>query len=264
MVAGAVAGASMLCVKVFLQRRPALDGVGPGAHAAIGTVRRGAAAVQWPFATVPSSGETEMRSLHSIAPALLVAGLLGWTGVHAGPGTVPPPRLDRPAPSGAREQVAYLAGGCYWGVESVFEHVRGVRAATSGNAAGGVETVKLAFDPAVVSYGRLLQIFFAVAHDPTQRGRQGPDIGAQYRSEILTVDAAQQRIASDYVAQLEMARVFPAPITTRVAPVRGFRPASEDQQDYARRHPRDGYIVRNDAPKVAQLKALFPGDYRDD
>lgn len=204
-----------------------------------------------------------MRPLSSIASALLVAGLFGWTGALAVPATVPPPRLDNPRASGAPEQVAYLAGGCYWGVESVFEHVRGVRAATSGNAAGGVETVKLAFDPSVVSYGRLLQIFFAVAHDPTQRDRQGPDIGAQYRSEILTADAAQQRIASAYVDQLDAARVFPAPITTRVAPVRGFHPASEDQQDYARRHPRDGYILRNDAPKVAELKALFPGDYRD-
>jgi peptide-methionine (S)-S-oxide reductase len=127
-----------------------------------------------------------------------------------------------------------------------------------------VETVKLAFDPSVISYGRLLQIFFAVAHDPTQRDRQGPDIGTQYRSEVLTTDAAQQRIAAAYVAQLDASGVFPAPITTRVTPVRGFRPASEDQQDYARRHPRDGYIVHNDAPKVAQLKALFPGDYRDD
>jgi peptide-methionine (S)-S-oxide reductase len=205
-----------------------------------------------------------MRHQPFLVPALLVVGLLGWTGALAGPATVPPPRLDSPAASGAPEQVAYLAGGCYWGVESVFEHVRGVRTATSGHAAGGVETVKLVFDPAVVSYGRLLQIFFAVAHDPTQRDRQGPDIGPQYRSEILTADAAQQRIASDYLAQLDAAQVFPAPIATRVAPVRGFRPASEDQQDYARRHPRDAYIVRNDAPKVAQLKALFPGDYRDD
>ena len=204
-----------------------------------------------------------MRHPSAIASAWLLAGLLGSSAL-AGPATVPPPQLDSPTASGAPEQVAYLAGGCYWGIESVFEHVRGVRVATSGNAAGGVETVKVAFDPSIVSYGRLLQIFFAVAHDPTQRDRQGPDIGAQYRSEILTVNAAQQRIATAYVAQLDAAGVFPAPITTRVAPVRGFRPASEDQQDYARRHPRDGYIVRNDVPKVAQLKALFPGDYRED
>lgn len=205
-----------------------------------------------------------MRHRSAIATAVLLIGWLASTGAPAGTVTVPPPKLDSPPAGGASEQVAYLAGGCYWGVESVFEHVRGVRVATSGNAAGGLETVKLAFDPSVISYGRLLQIFFAVAHDPTQRDRQGPDIGPQYRSEILTADDTQQRIASAYVAQLDAAGVFPAPITTRVAPVRGFRPASEDQQDYARRHPRDGYIVRNDAPKVAQLKVLFPGDYRDE
>ena len=205
-----------------------------------------------------------MRQLLSFTSLVVLAALSGATGALASPPTLPAPRLDSPPGSGAAEQVAYLAGGCYWGVESVFEHVRGVHAATSGNAAGGLETVKLAFDPSVVSYARLLQIFFAVAHDPTQRDRQGPDIGPQYRSEILTADAAQQRVASAYVAQLDAAGVFAAPITTRVAPVRGFRPASEDQQDYARRHPRDGYIVHVDAPKVAQLKALFPGDYRDD
>ena len=205
-----------------------------------------------------------MRQQLSFTTCVWVAALFGWTGACASAATVPAPRLDSPSGSGAVEQVAYLAGGCYWGVESVFEHVRGVHAATSGHAAGGVETVKLTFDPSVVSYGRLLQIFFAVAHDPTQRDRQGPDIGPQYRSEILTVDASQQRIASAYVAQLDAAGVYAAPITTRVAPVRGFRPASEDQQDYARRHPRDGYIVHNDVPKVAQLKALFPGDYRED
>jgi peptide-methionine (S)-S-oxide reductase len=211
----------------------------------------------------------QMRGLATKEPAMrhpswAALGIAGLLATGAAAAAVPPPALDSPAASAAGTQVAYLAGGCYWGVESVFEHVRGVREATSGHAADGVETVKLVFDPSVVSYGRLLQIFFSVAHDPTQRDRQGPDVGPQYRSEILTADAAQQRIASAYIAQLGHAQAFPAPIVTRVAAIRGFRAAPEDQQDYARRHPRDAYIVRNDAPKVAQLKAMFPGDYRDD
>lgn len=202
-----------------------------------------------------------MRALRPcVIAALSVAVVAGSSASAAMP---PAPALDNPV-GGHGEQVAYLAGGCYWGVESVFEHVKGVREATSGHAAGDVETVKLRFDPAVVSYGRLLQIFFAVVHDPTQRDRQGPDIGPRYRAQILTTDAVQQRIATAYIRQLDQAQAFPAPIVTQVAAARGFRAATDDQQDYARRHPRDAYIVRNDLPKVAQLKALFPGDYRED
>ena len=193
---------------------------------------------------------------------ILIAGMFSWSRVQAAEVPIPPP-LDSPPDSGSSEQIAYFAGGCYWGVESVFEHVRGVRVATSGHAAGNVETVKVAFDPSVVSYGRLLQIFFAVAHDPTQVDRQGPDIGAQYRSEILIRDDTQRRIATAYIAQLDAAHVFPAPIATRVVPARGFHAANFEQQDYARRHANDAYIVVNDVPKLVQLKALFPSDYRE-
>lgn len=138
-----------------------------------------------------------------------------------------------------------------------------MRVATSGHA-GNVETVKVAFDRPVVSYGRLLQIFFAVAHDPTQVDRQGPDTGVQYRSEILTRDDTQQRRATAYIAQLDAAHGFLGQIVTRVVPARGFHAASFDQQDYARHHPNDAYIVANDVPKRVQLKALFPSDYRED
>ena len=177
--------------------------------------------------------------------------------------TLPPPAADNPAVAGQHEQTAYFAGGCFWGVEAVFEHVRGVRRATSGYAAGGVETVKLVFDPSSVTYGQLLQVFFSVAHDPTQLDRQGPDIGPRYRSEVLTTDATQQRIAKAYVVQLTQAGAFASPIVTRIGPVRGFHSADEGQQDYLRRHPGDAYIVRNDLPKLAQLKLVFPALYRE-
>ncbi len=207
-----------------------------------------------------------MHSLPSIAMrAGLAVALLAVASLAraAGADSLPAPAMDVPVAPGQHTQVAYLAGGCYWGVEGVFEHVAGVRQAISGQVADGVETVKLVFDPSVVSYGQLLRVFFAVAHDPTQRDRQGPDVGARYRSEILTTDATQQRVARAYVDQLGQAQVFAAPIVTRIQPVRGFRPAADDQQDYARRHPREPYIVINDAPKVARLKALFPALYRE-
>jgi peptide-methionine (S)-S-oxide reductase len=239
---------------------------------------------QWPGLTVPDwicadvSGSASiaaiadfrgrpMQHTPSIAmrAGVAFALLTGMTLARAGSAdALPAPAVDVPVAAGRGDQVAYLAGGCYWGVEGVFEHVAGVRQAISGQVADGVETVKLVFDPSVVSYGQLLRVFFAVAHDPTQRDRQGPDVGARYRSEILTTDATQQRVAQAYVDQLLQARAFAAPITTRIQPVRGFRPAADDQQDYARRHPRAPYIVINDAPKIARLQALFPALYRGD
>jgi peptide-methionine (S)-S-oxide reductase len=173
---------------------------------------------------------------------------------------LPAPVVNGPANVG-RDQTAYLAGGCFWGVEGVFEHVKGVKQATSGYVADGVETVKIVFDPSIVSYGQLLQIFFSVAHDPTQLNRQGPDVGPEYRSEIFTSDAAQKQVANAYLAQLAGAKAFSAPIVTRVESVRGFKRADDSHQGYMRRHPRDPYIVYNDLPKLAQLKSVFPALY---
>ncbi len=188
---------------------------------------------------------------------------------------LPDPKLDAPAAKG--DQVAVFAGGCFWGIEAVFEHVRGVRSATSGYAGGNAftahydevgtgrtghaESVKVVYDPAQVSYGQLLKVFFSVGHDPTQLDRQGPDVGSQYRSAIFYRDQAQKAAADAYIAQLDAAKAFPRPIVTKVVPLKGFYVAEAYHQDYARLHPRDAYIVYNDAPKVANLKALFPALY---
>lgn len=190
---------------------------------------------------------------------------------------LPAPLLDAPRASAHGEQVAVFAGGCFWGVQEVFEHVKGVRktwAGYSGGAAatahydqvsegdtGHAESVKLLFDPAQVSYGRLLQVFFSVAADPTQLDRQGPDSGTQYRSVIFYASPGQQRIAAAYLAQLGKARIYAAPIVTRLAPLKAFYPAESWHQDYASRHPGDLYVAINDAPKLANLKRLFPALY---
>jgi peptide-methionine (S)-S-oxide reductase len=191
---------------------------------------------------------------------------------------IPEPALAGAAASSSGTEKIVLAGGCFWGVQAVFQHVNGVVSAVSGYAGGARETasyrivstgrtghaesVEVTFDPRVVSYGRILQIFFSVVHDPTQLNRQGPDIGTQYRSEIFTLDDRQARIAKDYIAQLERAGVFKRPIVTVVAPLEGFYPAERHHQDYATLHPDAAYIVYNDAPKVENLARLFPELYR--
>ena len=172
---------------------------------------------------------------------------------------------------------AVLAGGCFWGMQSVFRHVKGVIDVTAGYAGGTAadahydivssgttdhaESVEIVYDPSRVSYGRLLQIYFSVAHDPTQLNRQGPDRGRQYRSGIFYTSAEQQRIAQAYIAQLQAAQVFPHPIVTQVTPFQAFYPAEAHHQDYAERHPNDPYIVINDAPKVKNLSREFPELY---
>lgn len=218
-----------------------------------------------------------------LAPLALTAALLaGWKAAppaHAGDlsGPLPAPRLD-PAPTRPGEQIAVFAGGCFWGVEAVFDHVRGVRGAWSGFAGGEAgtanyarvsdgdtghaESVKVAYDPSQVSYGQLLRIFFSVAHDPTQLNRQGPDVGSQYRSVVFYATPQQQQVATAYIAQLTAAHAFDAPIVTQVAPLRGFYVANAYHQDYAARHPDDPYIVVNDAPKVVHLKQRLPELYR--
>lgn len=217
------------------------------------------------------------RSTGRLASLLLVVGLAACS-ASAISSDLPDPALDAPKTTSHGDQVAVFAGGCFWGVQAVFEHVRGVRqvwAGYSGGQAstahyddvsdgntGHAESVKVVFDPAVVSYGQLLKVYFAVAHDPTELNRQGPDSGTQYRSEIFYSSAQQQQIANAYIAQLGAAKVFGDPIVTRVEPLEAFYPAENYHQDYARLHPDDLYIVVNDAPKVRHLRQEFPALYK--
>jgi peptide-methionine (S)-S-oxide reductase len=189
---------------------------------------------------------------------------------------LPAPAVDSSATSPGKE-TAVLAGGCFWGMQSVFRHVKGVIDVTAGYAGGTAadahydivssgttdhaESVEIVYDPSRVSYGRLLQIYFSVAHDPTQLNRQGPDRGRQYRSGIFYTSAEQQRIAQAYIAQLQEAKTFSHPIVTQVVPFQAFYPAEAHHQDYAERHPNDPYIVINDAPKVKNLSREFPELY---
>ena len=217
------------------------------------------------------------------AALLAAAAAVGVSTMHASGGSAPAVVL--PAPSaeavskpGVALDTAVFAGGCFWGVEAVFEHVKGVQSAVSGYAGGqttspsyeevssGVtkhaESVRVVYDPAVVSYGQLLQVFFSVVHDPTQLNRQGPDRGTQYRSAIFYRTKEQQRAAEAYVKQLTAAKVFPAPIVTQIAALAAFYPAEDYHQDYMAHHPDQPYIVYNDAPKVEHLKQQFPALYR--
>ncbi len=181
-------------------------------------------------------------------------------------------------PSGTL-QTAVLAGGCFWGTQGVFEHVKGVRKVLAGysggerstaeyetvstGTTGHAESIQITFDPAVVSYADLLRVFFSVAHDPTELNRQGPDTGTQYRSEIFYADESQQKTALAYIAQLQQARVFSHPIVTRVDPLKGFYPAEGYHQDFLVRNPRYPYIVFNDLPKIANLQRELPEIYVD-
>jgi len=213
--------------------------------------------------------------------AVLLGGALLWQGrdLQAAEQAVriPPPAQDMPA-TGQGPQKAIFAGGCFWGVQGVFQHVKGVQRAVSGYSGGTAaqasysavssgrtghaESVEITYDPAQVSYGQLLQIYFSVAHDPTQLNRQGPDTGTQYRSAIFATDAAQLKTAQAYVAQLDAAKVFGKPIVTRLEDKPSFFPAENYHQDFMTENPRHPYIVINDLPKVQQLKRLFPDSYR--
>jgi peptide-methionine (S)-S-oxide reductase len=166
--------------------------------------------------------------------------------------TAPPPPAER----------AVFAGGCYWGVEAVFEHVRGVTSAVSGFS-DGIESVEVTFDPAAVSYQQLLEVFFAIAHDPTSRDRQGPDAGREYRAVVFHRDEMQRRQAAGFIARLDQERRFARPIVTEVRPLPGFRPAPSSEQDYLARHRDAPYIVINDLPKLERLRVQFPALYRD-
>ena len=192
---------------------------------------------------------------------------------------VPAPNVDEPTSASAAPETAVLAGGCFWGVQGVFAHVKGVSQAESGYAGGDgatahyetvstgstghAESVRITYDPTQVTYGQLLQIYFSVAQDPTQLNRQGPDVGTQYRSAIFAQDATQQRIAQSYIAQLTQAAVFPGPIVTSVVPPKAeFFPAEQYHQDFFNLNPSNPYIVANDIPKLDGLKQLFPALYR--
>ncbi|HEX4024498.1 MAG TPA: peptide-methionine (S)-S-oxide reductase MsrA [Steroidobacteraceae bacterium] len=221
------------------------------------------------------------RSTVVLALVLLSAGLLfalrSFPSAAQGPVSVPPAALDEPAGQ-AGPEVAVLAGGCFWGVQGVFQHVDGVIDAVSGYTGGArgtaqyetvstgttghAESVQITYDPRRISYGHLLQIFFSVVHDPTELDRQGPDSGTQYRSAIFPLNPAQARIAKAYIAQLTAAHVFGAAIVTSIEPGRTFYPAEGYHQNFLTLHPRNPYIVINDLPKVANLKRLFPTLYR--
>lgn len=163
-----------------------------------------------------------------------------------------------PGPEGR----AVFAGGCFWGVEWVFEHVTGVRSVTAGYGPGGVESVDIRYDPKAISYRQLLEVFFLVAHDPTSRDRQGPDAGPEYRAIVFAMDSTQRREAETYVAELTARHQIHRPIVTEIQLFREIRMAEDFHQDFAEKHPSDPYIVSNDVPKLANLKRQFPSLYR--
>ena len=218
--------------------------------------------------------------LHTIAVALLLLATSACQSVSAaGEVTLlPAPKVDAPAATAQHDEVAVFAGGCFWGIEAVFQHIKGVTQTSAGYAGGNAgtanyeavsrgntghaESVRVHFDPARVSYGTLLQAFFSVGLDPTEVDRQGPDSGSQYRSIIFYSNAEQQHIASAYLAQLTAAKSFPAPIATQLVPLQAFYPAEAYHQNYYEENPDNLYIVYNDKPKVAHLKQLFPNLYQ--
>jgi len=225
------------------------------------------------------TGRGIVRRGFGIAIILAALGGAFWQ-IHAGAAETvvmtPQPAFD-PPPTASGMQTMVVAGGCFWGVQGVFQHVKGVQQAVSGYAGGTklnpsyeevstgdtghAESVKITYDPAKISYGELLRIFFAVALDPTELNYQGPDQGTQYRSDIFFTDAAQQKIAQAYIDQLTAAKIYSVPIVTRIDALKEFYPAEAYHQDFLTLHPTYPYIVFNDLPKVANLKRLFPAEF---
>lgn len=217
----------------------------------------------------------------SIVMGLLVA--LAATTAHgksAKPtGVFPKPALDAPVASAKGKEVAVISGGCFWGIQAVYEHTRGVISATAGYAGGEgstahyemvsdgktghAESVRVVFDPSQITYGQILMIFFSVAHNPTELNKQGPDWGTQYRSSVFYTSEEQKKIAEAYIAQLDAARVYPQKIVTQVVPLKQFYPAEGYHQDYLKHHPENPYIQINDLPKLANLKKQYPDLYRE-
>ena len=235
--------------------------------------------------TWPGAGEGRGLSPRALACATLFVSLLGLAATMpaqaAEPAVViPAPALDPAPPAGSGLQTIVLAGGCFWGPQSVYEHVKGVTQALSGYAGGqkatahsemvgtgtteeDAESVQVTFDPRQISLGKILQIYFSVAHNPTELNYQGPDVGTQYRSEIFYANDEQKRVAEAYIAQLSTAHVFAKAIVTEVEALPEFNPAEGADQDFAVLHPDEPYIVSNDMPKIANLKRLFPDYYRE-
>jgi peptide-methionine (S)-S-oxide reductase len=212
---------------------------------------------------------------------LVILGCVAWCGVRAmaghpaePKGTFPGAAMDEKLSAQHGKETAVFAGGCFWGVQGVFEQVKGVKRATSGYAGGAVEnpyyelvssgstghaeSVKVVYDPSQITYGTLLKIFFSVAHDPTQKDRQGPDMGTQYRSAIFYTSEEQRKIAEAYIAQIDEAKVYDRKILTQVATLAAFYEAEDYHQDYLAKHPNDPYILYNDSPKLERLKQKFP------
>jgi peptide-methionine (S)-S-oxide reductase len=217
---------------------------------------------------------------------VVIAGIVGWTAFRA-LGSRPPetpkipfpsPATDAPLATAKSQQAAVLAGGCFWGLQAVFEHLKGVSSVTSSYAGGYVkspsyesvsmgatghaESISIVYDPSQLTYGQLLMVFFSVAHDPTQWNRQGPDTGSQYRSAIFYTNEEQRRIAQAYIAQLDAAKVYSRPIVTKVEPFQAFYPAESYHQDFLKHNPGNPYIVYNDLPKLENLKKDFPNLYQ--
>ncbi len=205
---------------------------------------------------------------------LVLLPLLTAVACGAASGPIPPPAVDAPLAATAGKQTAVFAGGCFWGVQAVFERVKGVIATTAGYSGGSkssatydqvvtettghAESVEVVYDPSRITYGQLLRVYFSVAHDPTELNRQGPDVGTSYRSAIFYTDETQKRIAAAYIAQLDAAKVFPRPIVTVVTPLKAFYRAEEYHQDYALKNPNNPYIEVCDRPKINALKKEFP------
>jgi peptide-methionine (S)-S-oxide reductase len=206
--------------------------------------------------------------------ALVSAGFLLAVFTACAKPPIPPPAADATLAAKSGKEKAVFAGGCFWGVQSVFQRVKGVIATTAGYAGGTADTatydqvttettghaesVEVVYDPSRITYGQLLRIYFSVAHDPTQLNRQGPDVGTSYRSAIFYTNDEQKRLAAAYIAQLDAQKVFPAPIVTQVTPLKGFYRAEDYHQDYAYHHPDERYIEICDRPKIAALKEQFP------
>ncbi len=227
------------------------------------------------------AGHSSVGKTAVLIAILIVAATVAWNRAKAAGAhivTLPDPTVDASLTAKSSQQEAVVAGGCFWGIQAVFQHVKGVKNATSGYSGGSVanpeyeqvstgetghaESVKITFDPAQVSYGQLLKVFFSVAHDPTELNRQGPDSGTQYRSIIFYANEEQKHIAESYIAQLEKAKSFPRPIVTQVVPLKAFYKAEDYHQDYATLHPDNPYIAINDAPKVDHLREQFPDLYK--
>ncbi|MEI5682499.1 peptide-methionine (S)-S-oxide reductase MsrA [Mesorhizobium sp. CCNWLW179-1] len=228
---------------------------------------------------------TQASTLRGLAASTVFGSLLAGGLFIAAPtsgfaeavAVIPPPAMSEPKTNAKTEKIV-LAGGCFWGVQGVFQHVKGVENAVSGYAGGAAdsaqyemvgtgrtghaESVEITFDPKVVSYGKLLQVYFSVAHNPTELNRQGPDSGTQYRSTIFAENDSQKKVAAAYIKQLNAAKVYDAPIVTTIETSKTFYPAESYHQDYATLHPESGYIAMFDLPKIEQLSKLFPDIYR--